>query len=90
MLDSVEKAKTPEQLKLQKKLDALRKEQEKIVSKQASNDKVLLSTFRSLDDMNKAMESKLAAFDFEKNAIEGNINRYELQLKQQQAQAAEI
>ncbi len=90
VLNSVEKAKTAEQLKLQKRLEQLRKDQEKIVAKQASNDKVLLSTFRSLDDMNKGMERKLAAFDFEKIAIEGNISRYEQQLKQQQLQAAEL
>lgn len=90
VVDTVEKAKTPEQIKLQKRLEVLRKEQEKIVLKQASNDKVLLSTYRSLEDMNKAMENKLDAFDLEQKAIEGNIGRYELQLKRQQQQAADL
>ena len=89
VLGVVEKAKTPEQIDLQKRLDALRKEQEKIIAKQASNDKVLLSTFRSLEDMNKALENKLAAFDVEQKVIAGNIKRFEQQLQQQEQQAAD-
>lgn len=89
VVDVLEKAKTPEQIEQQKRLDALRKEQEKIVAQQASNDKVLLSTFRSLDDMNNAMENKLAGLDATQKVIEGNIERYEQQLQQQQKQAAD-
>lgn len=84
----LEKAKTQEQLEQQKRLDALRKEQEKIIAQQASNDKVLLSTFRNLDDMNRAMANKMAGFDALQKVIEGNIARYEQQLLQQQTQAA--
>lgn len=89
VLDVVEKAKTAEQLEQQKRLDALRKEQEKIIAQQASNDKVLLSTFRNLEDMNRALENKMAAFDGSRKVIEGNIERLELQLQQQQKQAAD-
>lgn len=90
VLDVVEKAKTPEELAQQKRLDALRKEQEKIIAKQAADDKVLLSTYRSLDDMNKALENKLALMDSEKKMIEGNRRRMEQQLLQQQQQAATL
>ncbi|AEG01698.1 DUF4124 domain-containing protein [Methylomonas methanica] len=90
VLDVVEKAKTPEELAQQKRLDALRKEQEKIIAKQAADDKVLLSTYRSLDDMNKALDNKLALMDSEKKMIEGNRRRMEQQLLQQQQQAANL
>lgn len=89
IVETVEKAKTAEELAQQKRLDALRKEQEKIVAKQAANDKVLLSTFRSLDDMEKALGNKLASFDAKRKVIEGNIERLQSQLLKQEQQAAE-
>jgi hypothetical protein len=88
VLDVVEKAKTPEQIELQKRLDALRKVQEKIIAKQHANDKVLLSNFRTTEDLHKSMENKLQAFDSQGKVIEGNLLRYEQQLMQQQQQAA--
>lgn len=89
VLDIVEKAKTPEQLEQQKRLDSLRREQEKIIAKQAAYDKVLLATYRSLDDMKRAMDNKFAAIDVERKITEGNLKRAEQQLQQQQLQAAE-
>lgn len=90
VLDVLEKAKTAEQIAQQKRLDALRKEQEKIIAKQNANDKVLLSTFRSVDDMNKALSNKMASFDAGRKVIEGNVERLEQQLQQQQQQAANL
>ncbi|MBD9354720.1 DUF4124 domain-containing protein [Methylomonas albis] len=90
VLDVLEKAKTAEQIVQQKRLDALRKEQEKIIAKQNANDKVLLSTFRSIDDMNKALSNKMASLDAGRKVIEGNIERLEQQLQQQQQQAANL
>lgn len=89
VLDTVEKAKTAEQLEQQRRLDALRMEQEKIINKQASIDKVLLATYRSLEDMQRALDNKMNALDVEKKISEGNLKRYEQQLQQQQQQAAE-
>lgn len=88
VLDVVEKAKTREELAHQKRLDILRKEQEKLITKQAADDKVLLATYRSVDELNRAIENKLALMDGERNMLEGNIERYETQLSQQQLQAA--
>ena len=88
--DVLEKAKTAEQLTQQKRLDELRKEQEKIIAKQAANDKVLLSTFRNVDDLQKAIANKLAALDAARKVIEGNIELLESQLRQQQQQAANL
>jgi ribosomal protein L15 len=90
VLDVLEKAKTAEQIAQQKRLDALRKEQEKIIARQNANDKVLLSTFRSIEDMNKALTNKMASFDAGQKVIEGNIERIQQQLQQQQQQAANL
>jgi hypothetical protein len=89
VLDVVEKAKTPEQIALQKRLNELRKEQEKIIAKQLENDKVLLSTYRNMDDMKSALQNKILAFDSRQKATEANILRLIQQLEKQQEQAAE-
>lgn len=89
VLDTVEKAKTPEQMEQQRRLEELRKEQEKIIAKQLSGDKVLLTTYRSPDDIQKALEHKLAALEGERKVVEVNLKRYEQQLLQQQQQAAD-
>lgn len=88
--DVVEKAKSAEQIAQQKRLDELRKEQEKIIAKQAANDKVLLSTFRNIEDLQKAIANKTAALDAARKVIEGNIELLESQLRQQQQQAANL
>jgi ribosomal protein L15 len=90
VLDVLEKAKTAEQIAQQKRLDALRKEQEKIIAKQNANDKVLLSNFRSVEDLNKALNNKMASLDAGQKVIEGNIERIQQQLQQQQQQAANL
>jgi hypothetical protein len=89
VLDVVEKAKTPEQLAAQKALEALRKEQQKLIAKQAASDKVLLSSFRNLDDMQKAFERKRSGYDAEQKAMDNTLARLEQQLLQQQQQAAD-
>jgi len=89
VVDVVEKAKTPEQIELQNRLNMLRKEQEKIVAKQAANDKVLLSSFRTLEDMNRALQNKLSIFEAQQKVLEGNVKRFIQQLQQLQQQAAE-
>ena len=90
VVDVVERAKTPEELARQKRLEELRREQEKIIAKQAAADKVLLATYRNLDDMNRALENKLALLDGKKRVIDGNKQRFEQQLFQQQQQAANL
>lgn len=88
VLDVVEKAATPDELARQKRLELLRKEQEKIIAKQAADDRVLLATYRTMDDMRRALDNKLALMDGKKNVMEANKQRFEQQLNQQQQQAA--
>ena len=90
VLDVVEKAKTPEQLEQHRRLEALRKEQEKIIAKQAVSDKVLLTTYRSVEDMQHALQNKLTLMDSEKSVIESARQLLERQLSQQQQQAANL
>ncbi len=88
VVDIMEEAKTKEQIELEKRLKILRMQQEKIIAKQKSNDKVLLSTFRNVDDMKMALRGKLAALDAQRKVAEGNLLRLQIQLQQQQKKAA--
>jgi hypothetical protein len=76
-----EKAKTKEQLELDRRLEALRKAQEAIIAKQKVNDKVLLSAFRSLDDMQEALKKKMYAQDSQIMLLQNNKTRAEMELE---------
>lgn len=90
VVDMVEKAKTSAEREQQKRLDALRKQQEKLIAKQAADDKVLLSTYRSLEDMQSVLDKKLQGFDSDKSLQTGNLQLLEKQLVRQQQQAADL
>lgn len=90
VVDVVDQAKTAEELVQQKRLQALRLEQEKIIAKQAANDKVLLATYRTQEDIERAQANKMALLDSEKKAIEGSRQRLQQQLQQQQLNAANL
>ena len=88
IIDVMEKAKTKEQLELEKRLAELRKAQEKIIEKQRAYDKVLLTTFRSLDDLLMSIKGKTQSMEAQIKATEGTINRLKEQLESQQKKAA--
>ena len=88
ILEVTEKAKSKEQLEQEKRLEELRKEQEKLIANQKIHDKALLSTFRSKEDMLLAIQTKTEIIDKQKNIIEGNLNRFTEQLTKQQKEAA--
>ncbi|WP_347988341.1 DUF4124 domain-containing protein [Methylomonas sp. AM2-LC] len=90
VVEVLEKAKNPEQLKMQKKLELLRQEQDKIIAKQAANDKNLLSSFHSVEEIQNAMVNKLGTLDVQQKAIESNVQRFTQQLAQQHQTAAEF
>ncbi|MGR9099440.1 MAG: DUF4124 domain-containing protein [Gammaproteobacteria bacterium] len=89
VIQTIEAPKSVEELELEKRLEALRQEQEKIITKQQSHDKVLLSTFRSEEDMRLSLDRKLLAIGSREKAAEGNLIRLENQLKGQIKDAAE-
>ncbi|TAN68101.1 MAG: DUF4124 domain-containing protein [Methylobacter sp.] len=90
VLEVTEQAKTKEQQALDERLNALKKAQEKIIAQQAAHDKVLLSTFRNLDDMQASLYAKMQSLDAQRNVAQGNLKRVENQLEMQQKKAAEL
>ncbi|NOQ14233.1 MAG: DUF4124 domain-containing protein, partial [Methyloprofundus sp.] len=73
VIETVQAAKTKEQIALEKRLKLLRKEQEKIIARQKSNDKVLLSTFRNIDDLRMTLNGKLQSVDAQKRVHERTL-----------------
>jgi len=90
VLQATEKAKTKEQLDLEKKLAVLRKEQEKIIAIQKTHDKALLSTFHTKEEILRSLQDRLLVFDKHKTVIEGNLIRLKSQLEKQQKLAADF
>ncbi len=89
VMEVIEAAKSKEQIELEKRLQKLRREQQKLIEKQRTHDRVLLSTFRNLEDMEMAMKGKLQALDAQRKVAEGNRTRLEKQLRRQLHKAAQ-
>lgn len=90
VVEVTEKEKTKEQQAIDNRLNALKKAQEKIIAQQAANDKVLLSTFRNVKDMEASLYATLQSLDAQRNVAQGNLKRVEDQLASQQKKAAEL
>ncbi|MFI3187475.1 MAG: DUF4124 domain-containing protein [Methylococcaceae bacterium] len=90
VIEVTEQAKTKDQQAMDNRLRALKKAQEKIIAQQAANDKVLLSTFRSLDDMEANFYATMQSLDTQRNVAQGNVKRVQNQLENQQKKAAEL
>ena len=84
----VPRAKTTEELEHEQELKRLRVEQQRLIEKQKAEDRVLLRTFRSEDDLLLARDGKLAAIDVQMKVIQGNIRRYQQRLSNLQHRAA--
>ncbi|OQK18642.1 hypothetical protein AU255_00900 [Methyloprofundus sedimenti] len=89
VIDTVSAAKTQEQIDLEKRLAILRTEQEKIIAKQNLNDKVLLSTFRNVDDLRLTLNSKLLAVDAQKRVYDKTQENLREDLAQARKRAAQ-
>jgi len=90
VVEVTEKEKSKEQQAIDNRLNALKKAQEKIIAQQAANDKVLLSTFRNVKDMEASLYATLQSLDAQRNMAQGNLKRVEDQLASQQKKAAEL
>ncbi len=86
----VEKEKTKAQRELDKRLSVLRKQQQDIIDKQRMHDKVLLSTFRNVDDMKMALKGQMLAMDGKRKIVHNNLQRLQKQLREQQRKAAQF
>ena len=89
VVNTIKAAKTKEQISLEKRLAILRKEQEKIIAKQKSNDKVLLSTFRNVDDLRFTLNSKLLSVDAQKRVHEKTLDHLRENLSRTRFKAAQ-
>ncbi len=86
----VDRAKTAEELAQEKELKRLREEREKIIEKQKAEDRVLLRTFRSEDDIIMAQDGKLTAIDVMIQIATSNIKQSKEQLVNMQNTAANM
>lgn len=90
VVEVTEQEKTKEEQAIAHRLNALKKAQEKVIIQQAANDKVLLSTFRNLKDMEASLYATMQSLDAQRNVAQGNLRRVENQLETQQKKAAEL
>lgn len=85
-----DKAKSQEEFDREQHVEALRQEQDKLIAKQNAEDRVLLSTYRSVDDLNLTLNGRMQALDAQRRVAEGNLKRLQRQLESQQKKAAEM
>lgn len=82
-----EGAKTKEEREAEQRMAILRKAQEKMIAKQQAHDKVLLATFRSVKDIELALESKKQTLAGQRRMLDGNLQRLQEQLGSQEKTA---
>ena len=88
VLEVTEQAQSKEQLEQDKRLEELRKQQEKLIASQKIHDKALLSSYHSKEDMILALQAKMETLDNQKNIIIGNLTRLTEHLNNQLKEAA--
>lgn len=89
-VDQVEAALTPEQLRQRAEEARLRQEQERLAEKQRAEDRVLLRTFRSEEDILMARDGQIQAVDTYIRVTQSNIKRLKHTLEEMQSNAAEL
>lgn len=89
-LETVPPIQTPEELNRERELKRLRAEQERLLEQQRTADRVLLSSFRSVDDLIMARDGKLAAVDVAIGVARSNIRREQERLAQLRSEAADL
>ncbi|MBI4005960.1 MAG: hypothetical protein HY356_04765 [Gammaproteobacteria bacterium] len=63
IVEETGRAKTEEELEEEKKLAAIKAEEDRIAAEQAKKDQILLDTFSSVDDLQMARDGKIAAIE---------------------------
>lgn len=89
-LETVPPAQSLDEIKRERELKRLRAEQERLLEQQRAADRVLLSSFRSLDDLIMARDGKLASVDVVIGVARGNIRREQERLAQLRSEAADL
>ncbi len=88
-VEQVERAKTPEELARDKELEEMRAEQQRLIEKQKAEDRVLLATFRSEEDIHLARDGKVTAVGVMIQILRNNIENAKSRLEDLQMMAAD-
>jgi hypothetical protein len=89
-VDQIDAAKTPQQIRQEAEEARLRQEQERLAEKQRAEDRVLLRTFRTTDDIEMAREGQIHAVDTYIRVTQSNIKRLKHTLSEMQKNAADL
>ena len=89
-IERVDAAKTPEQIRQEAEEARLRQEQERLAEKQRAEDRVLLRTFRTEDDILMTRNGQIQAVDTYIRVTQSNIKRLKRTLEEMQANAAQL
>ncbi|MEW8028977.1 MAG: DUF4124 domain-containing protein [Candidatus Thiodiazotropha sp.] len=88
VVKEVDAAKTEEELRQETEQERLRQEQQRLVEQQQAQDRVLLRTFRSADDILMTRDGQLQAVDTSVRVTQANIKRLKATLDEMQQDAA--
>ena len=89
-VESVDAARSLDEITREQALKRLREEQQRLIEEQKAADRVLLRTFRSEEDIEMTLNGKLAAIDVQIQVIRSNIKRLKQKLAVMQKDAAEL
>ncbi|WP_456447842.1 DUF4124 domain-containing protein [Thiolapillus sp.] len=90
VVEKKERAKTPEEIAEEQRVRKLQQETQRRLEKQRAKDRVLLSTYRSEDDIILARDGKLATYDAQIRITYNNIARLKDRLSYQKKRAASL
>lgn len=89
-VETIERAKTEEELAQEAELKRLKAEERRLIEEQRKKDRVLLRTFRTEDDILMTRDGKLTTIDASIQIIRSNIRRLKLKLAEMQRNAANL
>ena len=86
----IEKPKTKDQIELERRLNELKQQQEKIIAAQKTHDKMLLSSFLDVKTMIASHNSKIQALDSQDKDRRAAIKKLEEDITRQHKEAADL
>lgn len=89
-VDTLEAAKTPEQIAEERRLEQIRREEERQKARQRSHDRMLLSTFTTEDDMIMTRDGKIAAIESVIRITRGRIDKHRKTIEENTRRAANL
>ncbi|HSH29399.1 MAG TPA: DUF4124 domain-containing protein [Thiohalobacter sp.] len=89
-VDTLEAAKTPEQIAEERRLEEIRREEERKAARQRAHDRMLLSTFTTEDDMIMTRDGKIAAIDSVIRITRSRIDKLAQEIGQDTRRAANL